>query len=175
MSESLSYPIGRWRKPKAVTPDDRAAWIQTIADLPARIREAVAGLDDQQLDTPYRPGGWTVRQLIHHVADSHVNAYCRFRLTLTEDAPTIRTYEQEAWAELPDAKSLAVEVSLGLLETLHARWSALLSALDETAFARRLHHPEGGELTFDELLSQYAWHSEHHTAHVTALREREGW
>jgi uncharacterized damage-inducible protein DinB len=154
----------------------RSHCVERIAATPARLRAAVAGLDDAQLDTPYRPGGWTVRQVVHHVPDSHLNAYTRFRLALTEDTPTIKPYEEARWAELPDARSAPVEPSLMLLDALHARWVALLETLGPVEGARAVRHPEHGRLlTVDELLAMYAWHGEHHTAHVTALRGRMGW
>jgi uncharacterized damage-inducible protein DinB len=154
----------------------RAGCVARIAAAPGRIRGAVAGLDDAQLDTPYRPGGWTVRQVVHHVPDSHLNAYTRIRLALTEETPTIKPYEEARWAELPDARSLPVEISLRLLEALHARWVPLLERLDAAGGGRSLRHPEHGRLmTVDELLAMYAWHGDHHTAHITGLRERMGW
>jgi hypothetical protein len=154
----------------------RAACVTRIAAAPAALRAAVAGLSDAQLDTPYRPGGWTVRQVVHHVPDSHLNAYVRIRLALTEDTPTIKPYEEARWAELPDARSLPVEASLTLLEALHARWVTLLGGLGAADGARRLRHPEHGRLmTVDELIAMYAWHGEHHVAHVTSLRARNGW
>jgi uncharacterized damage-inducible protein DinB len=154
----------------------RAECIARIAAAPARMRAAVTGLDDSQLDTPYRPGGWTVRQVVHHVPDSHINAYTRIRLALTEDTPTIKPYEEARWAELPDARSLPVETSLRLLESLHARWVPLLERIGAAEGARQFRHPEHGRLmTVDELIALYAWHVDHHAAHVTSLRERMGW
>jgi hypothetical protein len=150
--------------------------VARIAAAPAALRAAVAGLSDAQLDTPYRPGGWTVRQVVHHVPDSHLNAYVRIRLALTEDTPTIKPYEEARWAELPDARTLPIEVSLALLEGLHARWVGLLGGLGPADGARQFHHPEHGRLiTVDELIAMYAWHGEHHVAHVTSLRARNGW
>jgi hypothetical protein len=154
----------------------RAACVARIAAAPAALRAAVAGLSDTQLDTPYRPGGWTVRQVVHHVPDSHLNAYVRIRLALTEDTPTIKPYEEARWAELPDARALPIEASLALLEGLHARWVGLLGGLGAADGARQFHHPEHGRLiTVDELIAMYAWHGEHHVAHVTSLRARNGW
>jgi hypothetical protein len=154
----------------------RAACVARIAAAPAALRAAVAGLSDAQLDTPYRPGGWTVRQVVHHVPDSHLNAYVRIRLALTENTPTIKPYEEARWAELPDARTLPIEASLGLLEGLHVRWVALLGGLGAADGARQFHHPEHGRLiTVDELIAMYAWHGEHHVAHVTSLRLRNGW
>jgi hypothetical protein len=135
----------------------------------------VKGLTNDQLDTPYRPGGWTVRQVVHHVADSHLNAYCRLRLALTEDRPTIRPYEESRWAELPDAKNLPVDVSLALLESLTTRWVSLMRSLPPEAFDRRYVHPESGEHDLNYLAAMYAWHTRHHVAHVTSLRTRQGW
>ena len=136
---------------------------------------AVAGLDDRQLDTPYRPGGWTVRQVVHHYADSHANSYVRFRLALTEDAPVIKPYDEQRWAELPDAKSAPISVSLTLLSALHQRWVLLLRSLDDQTFARTFIHPELGEMRLDKTLGLYAWHCHHHVAHITNLRARQGW
>jgi len=170
----LRYPIGRFEH-HAGTPEERARWIADIAALPARLREAVTGLKDAQLDTPYRPGGWTVRQVVHHLADSHVNSFVRFRLALTEDAPTIKPYEEARWAELPDARTGDIGVSLTLLEALHDRWVHLLRTLEDAEFGRTIHHPEAGTLDLDYLTSMYAWHGRHHVAHVTELRKREGW
>ena len=168
------YPIGPFtHHPGSAA--DHAAWIDDIAALPARLREAVAGLDEAQLDTPYRPGGWTVRQVVHHLADSHINSYVRFRLALTESNPTIKPYEERVWAALPDARSADVAVSLTLLDALHARWVQLLRSLHEPDFAKTIHHPEAGTLDLDCLTAMYAWHSRHHVAHVTELRKREGW
>lgn len=173
--ENLRYPIGRYEPLKSMTAEQRAAWIRDLEQLPARLRDAVAGLNDRQLDTPYRPGGWTVRQVVHHYPDSHMNAYTRFRLALTEDSPTVKTYEEARWAELADAKTAPVEISLTLLDGLHARWTALLKSLGETDFARTFKHPEWGEITLDWALGSYAWHSHHHVAQITSLRHREGW
>jgi uncharacterized damage-inducible protein DinB len=171
----LRYPIGKLERKSALSPDERRAAIEAIAAAPARLRTAVRDLGDSQLDTPYRPGGWTVRQLVHHVADSHMNAYTRFRLALTEDNPTIKPYDEAAWAELPDMRAMPVAVSLDLLDRLHERMVFMLRATPASAFARPLTHPENGPMTIDALLNVYAWHGRHHTAHVTALRERMKW
>lgn len=172
----LRYPIGKFAYDGAMTDARRAACVARISAAPAALRAAVAGLSDPQLDTPYRPDGWTVRQVVHHVPDSHLNAYVRMRLALTEDVPTIKPYEEARWAELPDARTLPVEVSLALLEALHVRWTALLRTFGAVEGARQLRHPEHGRLmTIDELLALYAWHGEHHVAHVTSLRDRSGW
>jgi uncharacterized glyoxalase superfamily protein PhnB/uncharacterized damage-inducible protein DinB len=171
----LRYPIGRYKRPEEpLTPAQRAALIEQIARVPAALRAAVAGLTDAQLDTPYRPGGWSVRQVVHHIPDSHLNSFGRFKLALTESVPTIKPYDETAWAELPDAKG-PVDVSLRLLESLHERWVALMRAMTEEQWSRRLMHPETGETTLDRMLALYAWHGDHHVAHITALREREGW
>lgn len=175
-TEELRYPTGPFESVgRALTPDERRRHVDTIEAHPARMRRAVADLTDDQLDTPYREGGWTVRQVVHHVADSHLNAYVRFKLAVTEDRPTIPTYEEKEWAKLPDAKDAPVEGSLELLESLHRRWVAFLRALEPGDFGRPFLHPEIGELTVDVLLEIYGWHGPHHEAHVTRLREREGW
>jgi len=154
----------------------RRSAIEEIAALPKRMREAVAGLGDIQLDTPYRPGGWTVRQVVHHVPDSHLNAYIRLKLALTEDAPTIKPYDEKTWAMLADSR-LPVEISLTLLDSVHARWVALCRNLKASDWARTFNHPEypEGPRTIDWLVQVYAWHSNHHLAHITSLRAREGW
>jgi len=170
----LRYPIGPFVPPGPLSPDLRAQAIATIAETPARLRGAVDGLSEAQLDTPYRPGGWTVRQVTHHVPDSHLNAYIRFKLGLTEERPTIRPYDQAAWANLPDSRD-PIAPSLDLLDGLHARWVRLLRTMGAADFARRLHHPESGEMSLDDLLALYAWHGPHHVAHITSLRQREGW
>ena len=174
MSEDLRYPIGKFDSNFEVTPETRKEFIQTIADLPEKIRQAVSDLSEEQLDTPYRPEGWTVRQVVHHVADSHLNSYCRFKLALTEDFPTIRPYYEDRWAELADSK-LPVEDSLKILEGVHSRWVSMLNSLTDEDFQRKLNHPESGEWTIEKFLGLYDWHSKHHTAHITSLRERNGW
>jgi hypothetical protein len=171
----LSYPIGKFDFKAPVAPDRRAQLIAEIADAPARFRDAVRGLDDRQLNTPYRPDGWTVRQVIHHVPDSHMNSYIRFRLALTEDSPTVKPYAEAKWAELRDAKTLPVEVSLDLLDGLHQRWVVLLRSLSDADFARAFRHPELGLVRLDTNLALYAWHGKHHAAHITGLRDRMGW
>ncbi len=171
----LRYPIGKFQMPKVVSPEERAGYVESIARLPKDIRSAVAGLSDAQLDMPYRPGGWTVRQVVHHLPDSHVNSYVRFKLALTEDTPTIRPYMEERWAELPEAKSGPIDLSLNLLDTLHHRWSVFLQAFTSDDYARTLVHPELGVFRLEQLLALYAWHGKHHVAHVTELRKREGW
>lgn len=175
MTTDLSYPIGPFVAPATFAAADRAAALTTLAELPARLRLACAGLTDAQLDTPYRPGGWTVRQVVHHVADSHMHAYARLKFALTEDNPTIKPYAEQVWAELSDARHAPVALSLDLLEAVHARLVWALRSLEPAAFARQLFHPERGGMSIDDYLVLYYWHSRHHTAHVTALREREGW
>lgn len=172
--EDLRYPVGRFTMPEQATDADLQAWIDEIDALPARLRAAVATLDDARLDTPYRSGGWTVRQLVHHVADSHLNSIIRFKLALTEDQPTIRPYDQDAWVNLPDAR-MPVGVSLDLLQHLHARWVTLLRALDRADLERVFLHPESGPHTLRRAIALYAWHGRHHLAHVTGLKTREGW
>jgi uncharacterized damage-inducible protein DinB len=173
--DNLRYPIGRFTPPAATSRADRAAHIDTLRRLPARLEAAVAGLDDAQLDTPYRPDGWSVRQLVHHIADSHANCYVRFKLALTEDWPTIKPYDEAAWAELADSRSLPVEVSLTLNSALHERWVALLESMDEADFQKGFNHPERGRQNLATTLALYDWHSRHHTAHITSLRARQGW
>ena len=171
----LRYPVGEFNPPAIITPEMRRPAIDAIAALPAKMRDAVQGLSDSQLDTPYRPGGWTVRQVVHHVADSHMNAYIRMKLALTEDNPAIKPYDEDAWAPLADS-ALPIEISLKLLDALHARWTALYRSLASGQFARSFLHPElDGPQTLDRQLQMYAWHSRHHVAHITRLREREGW
>jgi hypothetical protein len=172
-NEHLRFPIGRYRPPKFIDAGQRSTWMAEIEALPRNLRQAIAGLDDAQLDTPYRPGGWTIRQVVHHYPDSHLNSYTRFRLALTENSPTIKPYEEAAWAELVDAKTAPVELSLSLLDALHARWTILLRSLSDQDFARTFNHPERGEVRLDWNLGLYAWHSRHHVAHIT--QAREGW
>ena len=170
----LSYPIGKMDATSPLTTAQRSAGIDAIAAAPANLRKAVHGLTDAQLDTPYRPGGWTIRQVVHHVADSHLNAYVRFRLAFTEDNPTVKPYEEGEWARLPDY-SMPVAVSLALLDSLHERLVTLLRNTPETAFARTVMHPQNGPMTADALVSVYSWHGKHHAAHVTGLRDRMHW
>ena len=170
----LRYPVGKFMDPTHITESDRREFIRNIADMPAKLRAAVAGLNQQQLATPYRPGGWTVRQVVHHLADSHMNAYCRVKLALTEQNPTIKPYDEAKWADLADSK-LAAEVSLPIIDAVHQRWIALLGAMQPPDFARTFVHPERGAMTLDGLLALYSWHSRHHVGHITALRQRNGW
>jgi hypothetical protein len=173
--EVLRYPIGRFRPRPGLSGSGRRALIDDIAALPAAVRTAVSGLTAEQQDTPYRSGGWTVRQVVHHLADSHVNSYVRFKLAVTEDEPEITTYDEAAWAELADAMGEDVEVSLLLLESLHRRWTHFLWSLGPEAFDRAIRHPELGRVTLETNLQLYAWHGRHHLAHITRLREREAW
>jgi hypothetical protein len=177
MSPDPRYPIGKF-EPPATAPGETTMleWRRDIEDFASHLHNAIAGLDDGQLDTPYREGGWTVRQVVHHCADSHMNAYCRFKLALTEDHPVIKPYEEQLWAELPEARSLPVQSSLLLIEGLHARWSAMMVAMTPAQFARTFHHPAtGSDLTLWRTLGLYAWHCRHHVAHITSLRAARGW
>jgi len=170
------YPIGRFDWSIPVSEADYPRLIAEIAAAPGALRSAVAGLSRDQLETRYRPDGWTVRQVVHHVPDSHLNAYIRFKLALTENEPTIKTYDETKWAELPDSQRVPTDVSLDLLEALHIRWVALLRSMDAADFNRAFRHPEHNRtLTLGQLLALYAWHSRHHVAHITSLRRREGW
>jgi uncharacterized damage-inducible protein DinB len=169
------YPVGTFKKQDTTSESERLALIQRLAEAPALLRHAVTGLSDQQLDTPYREGGWTVRQVTHHLADSHMNAYIRCKLLMTEPHPTIRPYDQDRWAKLHDASTNPIEVSLVLLESLHSRWVAFLMALAPADFSKTLNHPESGTMKLDDVLQLYAWHGRHHTAQITALKERMGW
>ena len=169
------YPIVKYEMPAEITQAMRAGAILEIASTPQRVRAAVKGLNDAQLDTQYREGGWTVRQVVHHLADSHMNAYVRWRLALTESEPTIKPYEESAWARLEDAAHAPIEVSLRLLEPLHERWVRLLHSVKPEEFARTFRHPEHGARTLDWMLFLYAWHGKHHTAHITELRKQRGW
>lgn len=172
---SLRYPIGSPRRAESFTPEERRAAIEGIRQLPQNLRSAVAALSKEQLETPYRPGGWTVRQLVHHVADSHMNAYNRVRLALTEDWPAIFAYQESRWAELEDARAADVSTSLDLLQALHVRWVRLFSSLDEPAWKRGYTHPENGRQSVEQAVVIYDWHGRHHTAHVTQLSARMGW
>ncbi len=171
----LSYPIGKFKPEENLTMKRRKELIAEIAEASGNMRAAVNGLNDMQLDTPYRPAGWTVRQVVHHIPDSHLNAYIRFKWTMTENEPTIKAYNEKAWAELTEAKTAPVEMSLHLLEAVHIRWIALLNNLTEKDFGRKLIHPENGPMTLDRMLCLYAWHGKHHVAHITELRKREAW
>lgn len=173
--EQLRYPVGRASPVAAPTAEERAGWITDLERLPGTLRAAVERLDDTQLDTPYRAGGWTVRQVVHHVADSHVNGYVRFCLALAEEGRAVSLYDQEAWARLAFPRTGPLAPSLALLDGLHARWALMARGLGDAALGRTIEHPAKGEWTVDQLLSHYAWHGRHHRAHVTGLRERMGW
>ncbi len=175
MSDDLRYPIGKWVRQPSVDADACATMIQQVAAAPAALAAAVTGLTDAQLDTPYRPEGWTPRQIVHHIADSHMNAYIRFKLGITEDNPTIKPYQEARWAETVDGKSAPIDASLAIIDGIHRRWVQFLRSLDGQAFARTVQHPERGPMTLVDLLQLYAWHGRHHTAHITGLRQRMGW
>ena len=175
MSIDLRFPIGEFDRNYEISPSARQTRIATITDLPSNVAAAVSGLDETQLDTGYRPGGWTVRQTVHHIADSHANSLIRFKLALTEDdPPTIRPYYEDRWAQLGDNK-LPVNVSMKMIDAIHSRWAALLIWMTDGDFQKKFIHPETGVWTLDGALALYAWHSRHHTAHITSLRERKGW
>jgi uncharacterized damage-inducible protein DinB len=171
----VRYPVGKFSLKPTISDSERSALIQEIAETPAKLREAVRNLSQERLDTPYRPGGWTVLQVVHHVADSHLNSYIRFKLAVTEDQPVIKPYKEHLWAELVDAKSSPIEPSLTLLESLHYRWVIFLRSLGASDFAKTVDHPENGIMNIDRLLQLYAWHGRHHVAHITSLRERMSW
>lgn len=174
--DDLRYPVGRFSHEGPISDETLHAWIEEIAALPSRMREAVEGLDDAQLDTPYRPDGWTLRQVVHHVPDSHLNAYVRFKWTLTEPEPTIKPYDEAAWAELGDVRAVPVETSLALLEALHKRWVGLMHSLSEADWNRAYYHPaDDVTVPLRRAAGMYAWHGRHHLAHLTTTIEREGW
>ena len=179
MTEDLRFPIGKFEWVAPATEEEmakrRVNYIDALAQLPDTFAKALSGLTHAQLETPYRPEGWTVRQLAHHVPDSHANAYIRFKLALTEYEPTIKPYKEDMWARLADTANVPVDVSLQMLSAIHTRWVALLRAMDSSDFARTLRHPEIGVVDLNRMLGLYAWHSAHHTAHVTSLRKRMGW
>jgi hypothetical protein len=171
----LRYPVGKFNYVESPAPEERVQLIRQIEQAPASLRAAVKGLSEKQLDTPYRPEGWTVRQVVHHVPDSHLNSYMRFKLALTEDEPTIKPYFEDRWARLGDTQATPVEVSLVLLESLHDRWVRLLRSLQPDEWKRKFRHPELGTTALEKNLALYAWHGRHHVAHITSLRERNGW
>lgn len=176
METDLRYPIGSFRLPDAVTLEQRTAWTTEIERLPRELRDAIEGLSAEQVETAYRPGGWTVRQVVHHLPDSHLNAYARWKLALTEETPTIKPYDEARWAELEDTRILPLEVSLRLLEALHERWVALLRSLSAEQYRRGYRHPEHGRvMSLEQALALYAWHGKHHVAQITSLRQRQGW
>ena len=171
----LRYPIGQYAPPDSIGPADVEGWIAEIEALPGQVRAAIEGLDDEQLETAYRPGGWTLRQVVHHLLDSHLNSYIRFKWALTEDEPAIKTYEEARWAELADYRRVRLADTLDLLELLHARWATLLRSLGPDELARTFRHPEWGRVELDWNIGNYAWHGRHHLAHLTTTIEREGW
>jgi hypothetical protein len=171
----LRYPIGKFHYEGPLTEDQKQKCLNDIEQAPTNLRAALKGLSDQQLDTPYRPEGWTVRQVTHHVPDSHLNAYIRFKLALTEDGPTIKPYAEDRWAQLADSQTTPLEVSLTMLDSLHARWMRLLRSLAPEEWKRHFRHPDLGEISLEKNLALYSWHGRHHVAHIAALRERNGW
>ena len=173
--DDLKFPIGRFAPMASSMAGIRAANINTLKHLPERLRAAVEGLNDHQLDTPYRDGGWSLRQVVHHIGDSHINAYTRFKLALTEEWPTIKPYDEAAWANLSDSRWLPLDGSLALIEALHGRWVALLETMTDDDFRLGYTHPENGQINLARALSLYDWHSRHHTAHITSMRVRQGW
>jgi len=173
--ERLKYPTGRFKAPKEYTDELRESFISGIEETPFYLRQAVENLDEDQLNTPYREGGWTVKQVVHHLPDSHMNALIRYKLALTENEPTIKTYKEDAWAELEDYVTTPVDISLNLLETVHIRWVILLKSMSQEQFKRKMNHPEVGIIDLNWLLAQYAWHGKHHIAQIDSLKERMGW
>lgn len=172
--DELRFPVGRFEHIDRLAPEQRMRRIAELEAAPLRLEQTIRGLNDFQLDTPYRPGGWTAKQVVHHLADSHLNGYLRLKWTLTEDEPTIKPYDQDAWSALPDAAD-DVKMSLALLDALHARWARLLMSMTPEQFSLKLYHPESGTMTLDCLLAEYAWHGRHHIAHIRGLRERRNW
>jgi uncharacterized damage-inducible protein DinB len=174
--EDLRYPIGKFDRSKGPnSAEERTQLIDRMAELPEQLKQAVTGLNGKQLDTPYREGGWTVRQVVHHLADSHMSAYCRYKLALTEDNPAVSSFKEAAWAELADSRVTPVDVSLALVDNLHARWVVLLRSLKAADWERTLNHSQAGVMTLDELLGLYTWHGAHHVAHIMGLRQRSQW
>ena len=173
--DKVRYPVGDLGIDPEVTVSKRQQWLQQMAEMPQGLAAAVSGLDDRQLGTPYREGGWTPRQVVHHLADAHMNGFVRFKLALTEDLPPIKTYEENLWAETADGREAPVEVSLRLLAALHQRWMILLESLSDAQFGCAFSHPQRGLMTIDKAIQLYAWHGIHHTAHITGLRARQGW
>ena len=174
-SDKVRYPVGDFAIDPEVTVSKRQRWLEQVAQMPERLAVALSGLDDRQLSTPYREGGWTPRQVVHHLADAHVNGFVRFKLALTEDLPPIKTYEEALWAETADGRDAPVELSLRLLAALHQRWRILLESLPEAQFGCAFSHPQRGLMTIDKAIQLYAWHGIHHTAHITSFRARQGW
>ena len=173
--DEIRYPVGEFRIDPDVTPHKRKMWIEQMAEAPAKLRTALLGLSEEQLDARYRKDGWTLRQVVHHLADAQLNGFTRFKLALTEDRPAIKTYEEDLWSETADGREAPVNLSVDLLTALHARWVILLESLAESGFARTFRHPQRGELRIDDAIQLYAWHGIHHTAHISKLRERKAW
>ena len=171
----LRYPIGKYEPTEKLTEENRKQLLTQIEEAPKRLRAAVAGLSREQLNTPYRDGGWTVQEVVHHLADAHMNGYTRFKFALTEDEPTIKPFDEARWAELSDSKTTPVETSLTLMDALHQRWTNLMRGMSPSDFSRKMNHPERGAMTLDNYLSLSAWHARHHLAHITNLRQRNGW
>lgn len=174
-ARQLQYPVGNFQHSGAIEDAQRKLWILQLKALPGELRAIVQDLTERQLETPYRPDGWTVRQVVHHLPDSHINSYVRFRIALTEDSPSIRPYQEARWAELNDARQGPIEPSLLILDGLHARWTSLLDSMNDKEFGCTFHHPDLGEVRLDWALGLYAWHSRHHLAHIQNLRHRMGW
>lgn len=175
MSTDPRYPIGKYSRPDAITSQQRKLFLDQIEELPRKLNDAVSGLTEAQIDTPYRDGGWTVKQVVHHLADSHMHGYIRAKFAKTMDNPTIMPYDEKSWSELDDAANLPIEISLGIINNVHARWTHFLRSLPQDEFALKLMHPENGPMTLDHVLALYSWHGRHHTAHVTELRNAKGW
>lgn len=176
MTQDSRYPIGKFAQAGDITPEQREAWIRDIEQAPEQLAAALQGLSDEQLDTPYREGGWTVRQVAHHIVDSHMNSIIRFKLALTEPEPTIKPYDENAWAQLADTRDAPVDLAVAQLRGLHVRWAMLLRSMNEADFAKTFFHPANNSVSrLDRTLGIYAWHGRHHVAHITALRERMGW
>ena len=175
MTDDMRYPVGTWTWPAEVGPAERSQAIRDIAEMPAKLRAAVAGLAPERLDIPYREGGWTIRQIVHHIPESHMHSYIRFKLALTEDHPTIKPYDEALWAKLPDAGTAPIGLSLDLAEALHQRWVLVLRAMTDSDFARTLHHAEAGTLRLQAVAACYGWHSRHHVAQIVAIRKHYGW
>lgn len=175
-NEEQKYPIGRFQKPENITPERIEEWKADISSLPQRFKEAVTGMTNEQLDTPYREGGWTVRQVVNHCADSHMNALLRIKLALTEEKPTVTAYFEDRWAELEDSKSIPIEPALQMLQGIHGRWTVLLNSISPAQLERSYIHPaHGNEVLIKEVIALYAWHGNHHLAHVKMLKTRKGW
>ena len=173
--DDVRYPVGPFKFSDPFNSDDRPVWIAQLAEAPARLRAAVEGLNDTQLDTPYREGGWTIRQVVHHLADAHMNWYIRPKLAVTEDLPMTKTYAEQAWAELADARKAPVDASLKIFEGVTERWCRFFQSLDAAAWSRRFQNSEWGTLCVEDVLRAMAWHTRHHTAHITELRRRMNW